>query len=241
MFDKNSRIIPIVIILIIILFFGLAWLFDNPSKLITPPKIEYTQSKVQENFWGKLLKTCNWTGYKKKLKIACNYTDPSVRNYNVRLASSSPGEFNIGQVCDIFDHYFQNWKYVDDPTGVEYVALASESIFTNFSGDCDDFAVLMTASIISIGGEARLNFADDGNSGHAFSEVNLGTTDIHQVLNYLSIRYLGNTTYHYREDDFGNKWLNLDWFGNHPGGKYFDSRNETMFYVLQNYCQDYSK
>ena len=240
MIDKNSKLLPIVIILLIILFLGLAWLFDNSSKLIVPPKIEYSQSDVQENFWGKLLKTCNWTGYKKKLKNACNYADPTVRSYNVTLASSSPGEFNLGQVCDIFDHYFQNWKYVNDPTGVEYVASASESISTGFSGDCDDFAVLMTASILSIGGEARLNFAYNGNSGHAYSEVNLGSTDIQEVINYLSFRYLGNSMFYYREDGFGNKWLNLDWFGNHPGGPYFDAQRGTMFYVLQNYCQDFS-
>ena len=42
-----------------------------------------------------------------------------------------------------------------------------------------------------------------------------------------------------RTDKDGNKWLNLDWFANHPGGKYFDYTHGTTFYIIQEYCNDF--
>ena len=42
-----------------------------------------------------------------------------------------------------------------------------------------------------------------------------------------------------RTDPEGNKWLNLDWFANHPGGKYFNYNHGTTFYILQDYCNDF--
>jgi hypothetical protein len=239
--NKIINTIALLLVFIVLLVAGYMFYFGNPVKLISSPKINYSVSNFDENFIDRIVKPCSWTGYKRKLRDAIDYENSIVRNFNVRLVSNSEGEFNLGQVCYIFDHYYNNWKYVDDPTGTEYVSLASETISNNFSGDCDDFAVLMAASIISIGGEARVSLGFDEKSGHAFTEVNLGKTDLDLVVNYLSLRYIGSTGINYRQDEFGNNWLNLDWFGNHPGGEYFNSDNESMYYVLQNYCQDYSK
>ena len=207
----------------------------------TPPKISYELSKHRKGILKEFFKSCNWTGYKSKLVKACNYSNSKVRNYSVELAGKSSGEFNIGQVCDIFDHYYSNWKYVNDPPAKEYVAKASETIKNNFNGDCDDFAVLMCSSILAIGGEARLNFAHNDISGHAFTEVNLGHTNIDAIGNYLTKRYFILGTIWYREDEKGNKWLNLDWFAKHPGGKYFEYVKGTTYYPIQNFCQDFVK
>ncbi len=213
--------------------------YKNVNILPAPPKIQYQLSKHKKGFLREIFKSCNWTGYKSELVQACDYSNSIVRNYSVKLAGTSPGEFNIGQICDVFDHYHKNWKYVNDPPRLEYVAKASETIANNFNGDCDDFAVLMCSSIISIGGEARLNFASNQESGHAFVEVNVGQTNIDPIANYLTMRYLINENIWYRTDKKGNNWLNLDWFAQHPGGKYFDYTRGTSFYILQNYCQDF--
>lgn len=188
----------------------------------------------------------------------CNYTHPIVRNFAAQLAGQHPGEFNIAQVCDIYDYYKKNWKYVNDPQirdngGKDYYAFASETIQNNLNGDCDDFAILICSSILAIGGEARLNTACDkkGSSCHAWAEVNIGTVDINEINRYLSIRYnipgLKAQCRHKGRRDGDNKWLNLDWFsttiGNgkyHPGGKYFDIGYGSTYYVNQEYCYDFS-
>jgi len=206
-----------------------------------PPKITFDLSRHKKGILQEFFKLCNWKGYKGELVRACNYSNPKVRNYAVQLAGTSSGEFNIGQVCNVFDHFYSNWKYVNDPPNQEYVAKASESIENNFNGDCDDFAVLMCASILAIGGEARLNFAHNSESGHAFVEINLGQTNINAIIDYLTRRYRIHGSIWYRVDYQGNNWLNLDWFALHPGGKYFNFDAGTSFYPIQDFCQDFRK
>ncbi len=93
-----------------------------------------------------------------KLFPACDYTNSTTRNYAVNLAAKSPGSYNIAQVCNIFKEILPKWKYVNDPKGSEFYALASSTISeTDLSGDCDDFAVLLYSLITSIGGTARIN------------------------------------------------------------------------------------
>ena len=180
----------------------------------------------------------------------CNFTHPTVRNFAAQIAGKHPGEFNIAQVCDLFDYYYKNWKYVNDPqirkNSKDYYAFASETIQNNLNGDCDDFAILMCSSILAIGGEARLNTACNKQitECHAWAEVNIGTADINEIQRYLSIRYNSpNLRLNYREKgyrDGENKWVNLDWFGNHPGGEYFDIGYGQTYYVNQEYCYDFS-
>lgn len=95
--------------------------------------------------------------------------------------------------------------------------------------------------ILSIGGEARINFAYGQDGGHAFTEVNIGKTEIEE---YISKRYkkvYDHSGIWTRTDKDGNNWLNLDWFAKHPGGKYFDYTHGTTFYIIQEYCNDFTK
>lgn len=204
-----------------------------------PPTIEFAVSSHDKKFLKELFKGCNLTGDKKQLVNACNYTNSTVRNYTANLAGQSAGNYNLGQICDIFDHYYNNWKYVNDPQTVNYVEYASTTIQNNFNGDCDDFAVLICSAILAIGGEARINYAYNSTSGHAFTEINLGKTDINQVSNYLTKRYKINSKIYGRQDKDQNWWLNLDWFANHPGGDYFDYTRGTTYYIIQNYCEEF--
>lgn len=165
------------------------------------------------------------------LEEVVDFKNPTTRNFAVNLASNSPGTYNFGQVCAIFDHLYNHWKYVTDPRGAEYVAKASESLVeANLSGDCDDFAVAMCACIIAIGGEARINTAYNATSGHAFTEVDvtgLSESQMRKAINKMFKQYtIGRL--HPRVDD-GRTWLNLDWQASYPGGPYYNYTECTTY------------
>lgn len=206
-----------------------------------PPKIDFSITKHEKKFLRELFKGCNLSGEKRQLVEACNYSNSSLRNNAVSIAGRNAGSYNLGQICDIFDYCYNNWKYVNDPKGSEIIEYASNSITNGLNGDCDDFAVLVCSMILSIGGEARINYAYGKDGGHAFTEVNIGKTEIEE---YISKRY--KNVYDHsgiwtRTDKDGNNWLNLDWFAKHPGGKYFDYTHGTTFYIIQKYCNDFIK
>ncbi len=206
-----------------------------------PPFIEFTVSKHEKKFLKELFKDCNLSGDKKQLVEACNYLNSTLRNNAATIAGQNAGAYNIGQICDIFDYCYNNWKYVNDPKKNEVIEFASNTISNGLNGDCDDFAVLVCSMILSIGGEARINYAYGQNGGHAFTEVNIGKTQIEE---YISKRYKNvydKNGIWTRTDKHGNNWLNLDWFATHPGGKYFDYTHGTTFYIIQEYCNDFSK
>lgn len=168
-----------------------------------------------------------------ELVQACDYDNPLVRNTAVEVAGeNASGYFNLGQVCNIFDYANKKWAYVNDPSLGEYVAKASESIATNHSGDCDDYAVLIASLVMAIGGEVNISYAYDHDSGHAFTEVKLGENYLRQqVEEYITIRYKINRVDGLVEDEAGNLWLNLDWSADYPGGPYYDYIGGTCFDV----------
>jgi hypothetical protein len=202
------------------------------DNLPTPPQIDFirpTGSRTRSEY----INYYNITGEMEELITACDYDNPSVRNNSAALVSLSPGNFNLGQICDIFDFCYMNWSYVNDPVTREYYAKASETLKNGLNGDCDDFAILLCSMILSIGGEARINFAYDATSGHAFTEVNIGKTDRRAVERYLTARY-GYAEMWHKEDGNGNWWLNLDWQGQYPGAKYWKYNNGTCFNIIRN-------
>ena len=205
-----------------------------------PPTIIYEVSRHKKEIIAELLKKCNYSGNKGELVKACDYKN--VRNIGVILAGNSEGEFNLGQVCEIWNFCRKKWRYVNDPV-TSFVSSASNTIRADYSGDCDDFAVLMCSLVLSIGGEARINYAKNDEGGHAFTEVNIGKTDLMKVENYLSkkykISYTGDSKLNYRMDREGNRWLNLDWFSKQPGGLYFNFLSGTSYYVLHDYCENF--
>ena len=215
------------------------FLEEIEEPLPPPPSIDYSISQHDKKFFRELFKDCNLSGKKDELVESCNYSNSILRNKAVSIAGKDEGTYNLGQICNIFDYCYNNWKYVNDPRSSEIVEYASNTISNGLNGDCDDFAVLVCSMILSIGGEARINYAYDSDSGHAFTEVNIGQT---KVSDYISKRYkdiYDGSGIWTRTDPEGNKWLNLDWFANHPGGKYFNYSHGTTFYILQDYCNDF--
>ncbi|MCR5360385.1 MAG: hypothetical protein K6E73_00045 [Bacteroidales bacterium] len=165
------------------------------------------------------------------LSEVVDFSNPITRNFAVNLANESPGPYNLGQVCSIFNYLYNKWRYVNDPRGSEYVAKASESIGSaNLSGDCDDFAVTMCACIIAIGGEARINTAYGAQGGHAFTEVNVAGVQDAKLKSIIQngFPHFSVSQIYYRQEN-EKKWLNLDWQSSYPGGKYFNYSQCTSY------------
>jgi hypothetical protein len=181
-----------------------------------------------------------------KLKSAMDIQNPITRNFTLKLASQYPGEYNIDQVCKIYEHVYKNWKYVNDPRDIDYYSKASYTILNNLTGDCDDFAILIATAIESIGGKTRISYAFDSNSkiAHAFTEVyfNEDSNKIRERVNYYFQNFFEVLfeiprvrEISYSPDRARGLWLNLDWNSKYPGGPYFKYTSRIIFYPRQNY------
>jgi hypothetical protein len=201
--------------------------YDNPltPQLTTPESGVLTETSQSQypNLFNEITTT---------FAQAVDYKNPTVRNLAVSIVPE--GQYNISQVCAIFDYLNSKWKYVNDPNGFNYVAKGSESIYNNFSGDCDDYAVLMAAMIASIGGTPRIILAWNETSGHAYPEVFLGNqTNMEACKNSIRSYYQNGFQQlfgiqsigiiHCHGDGNGNYWLNLDYSAQHPGGIYYQA------------------
>ena len=163
--------------------------------------------------------------YVTKIANAIEPNNPQVRSYALSaIKPQSDGNYNIGQICDIYDKLYKDWVYVNDPSEREYIAPASESVRL-LRGDCEDYAILMASLIESIGGTARVIVAyNAAGEGHAYAEVYMtdSNEDVQTLVDNMGERY-GYLTVHYHSDYDGGHWLNLDWTSAHPGGEFFDS------------------
>lgn len=167
------------------------------------------------------------------LEEACDFNLPYTKKFANEIAARSEGEFNPGQICEIFAYCNGKWSYVNDPADSEYVARASETISCRLVGDCDDFAVLMASCMLAIGGRPCINTGYNSSGGHAFTEVDIAQFDEDDVLRKVREYF---PTYdikklNYRRDG-EHKWLNLDWQTPYPGGEYYDcTRRDTYPYI----------
>ena len=160
---------------------------------------------------------------------AIDMLDPVTRNEAAKIAAEEDGPFRIEQVARIWSHVRSQWRYVNDPRGDEYFALASETITNGYVGDCDDFAIVLVAMLTAVGGDSRLVMMDGTQGGHAYAEVCVqdSSEKIRDRLarHYRRHRYrnLGRqriSRINYRPGTECPVWLNLDWNAGVPGGKY---------------------
>jgi len=213
-----------------------------PTEELAPenPEIKFDVANHNKKLLD-FLKPCNLTGDLKVLIDRCDYFNPATRNTILQIIhSENGGPFNLGQICDIYDHIRSKWKYVNDPVKSEYVASASETLNNGLIGDCDDYAVVLASAILSIGGDSRISYAFGDNGGHAFTEVNIGNSDMTAIENYIKWRYKDDSRINYKLDAIGNKWLNLDWFSEpkRPGGIYFNYSSGQRFFLSEKYCEE---
>ena len=107
-----------------------------------------------------------------------------------------------------------HWLYLYDPnteSGKDTWRSASETISNYYSngkcytGDCDDFAILMASFARQVGLESRVKAVVKGNGGHAYAEF----------------RRKGDST-----------WHNLDWFEDFDSPQRFVGDKEFIYDVL---------
>lgn len=169
--------------------------------------------------------------------------NPIVRAMAAMLAAKYPGDYTINQICSIYDDINANWSYVRDPRGIDYYQYANETILIGKgagyggAGDCDDFAILMSALMENIGGTTRIILAYGPNGGHAYTEVFLGNmntmgcNNVEMILNWLIIRYSIEEINTHINTSTNEVWLNLDWSGDHPGGAFYPAEKHIPIYI----------
>jgi hypothetical protein len=125
--------------------------------------------------------------------------DPVVQQQTQEVIRTLGMEYTIHRVCAIFDWIRENIEYVND-TGNEWTA--PYKVFDR-GGDCEEFAMLLSAMVTAAGGTARIYLSDT----HAFATVYLGATlgPLGEIDDY----YDANLSYAYFEDAFGY-WLVAD-------------------------------
>lgn len=175
---------------------------------------------------------------RKNIAQAIDYGSRTTINFaRSHIQNSNSGDYNLAQVCDLWDYAYRNWHYVNDPQGMDYFSSASNTISISLKGDCDDYAILVAALVEAIGGTSRVVTASDSDGNyHAFAEVYISDSekDVDRVSDYIKNRYPGvdGIRYSYETDSSGTThyWLNLDWWANHPGGPYKANTNRASYY-----------
>ena len=164
---------------------------------------------------------------KSKIIDAVEYDSPEVRNFALMATSKYfrdvkgyKKDRRMIQCFAVFKEIRDQWNYVNDPKGREYIASASESL-QHFSGDCDDHAILMAACIRAIGGTPRIIHT----GGHLYPEMLVGTEADLETANYLIKEVLfveesRGREVNYHIDEYGQVWLNLDYTASFPGGPF---------------------
>lgn len=167
---------------------------------------------------------------KSKVLKAIDFTNPKVRNFALSATTQHFSDAkrikgyseyrSIIQSFAVFKEIKSRWNYVNDPIGNNYIASASETL-QHFSGDCDDHAVLMAAGVKAVGGIPRLIHTN----AHIYPEIFIGTKRDLENVTYLirDVLFVAESKgkqIHYHIDERGHIWLNLDYTGTYPGGKF---------------------
>jgi len=175
----------------------------------------------------------HWDTQASKIVEAMDYTNPTTRDYALSLIDKDHGgNYNIAQICDVWEKIYKRWTYVNDPNGLNYYSPASRTINLGLKGDCDDFAILVASTMSAIGGSPRVILASNTGGGHAYTEVYLGPdkSNLESATNYICKRYKCKGIA-YRVSNEGGQtryYLNLDWQAKYPGGPYYQNDGETV-------------
>lgn len=118
----------------------------------------------------------------------------------------SATEHPIHQILLMKEHIKKNWHYIFDPnTGSDTWRSAEATLSLKYkgkyTGDCDDYAILLASLARQIGLTSRVVGGFNGKSGHAFAEF---------LVDYETANDLSRITDN--RNDFNGYWISLDWF-----------------------------
>jgi hypothetical protein len=141
-------------------------------------------------------------------------TEGIVRRNVAEILSHYPNAGQEEQLEILWRYVKEHWNYLNDPfSATDTWRPASETIsdyyFVNgkcYTGDCDDFAILMASFAQQVGFRSRLVAAYNPSGGHAYAEY----------------------------DKYGNgkEWVPLDWFSDEFGGKPFEASEIRYYYDI---------
>ncbi len=183
-----------------------------------------------------------------------------VREEATVLALKYPGDLTIDQIASIYsylkngDDIKKGWGYVRDPRGIDDFGFANMTLRIGDrakcvgGGDCDDFAILMSALVESIGGTTRIIMARNNiKGGHAYAEVYLGNLNepndqVEGIINWLKQQFNSDKIYTHIDTDTKDVWLNLDWgadeTGNtHPGGPFYQGDKHIVLCIRDTFAK----
>jgi hypothetical protein len=174
------------------------------------------------------------------------------------LVSKFPGDLTVNQISSIYDYLkkgegsIKGWSYARDPRGIDYFMYANQSLRIGERagcvgmGDCDDFAILMSALVESVGGTTRIILAHNNTTGgHAYTEVYLGNliepnSQVEGIIDWLKQEYDAAKIFTHIDTDTKDVWLNLDWGpdekGNtHPGVPFYKGDKHIVLCIRDRY------
>jgi len=168
--------------------------FMDPKTIQVNPVIEETHQEYVTNEF-----------ISKKANDLVDSTDPTVREVALEIAGRYPGDYNVYQLCALFDYVSENIRYVSEPPGTDYWAKPSETLALS-AGDCEDQAILLVSLIEAIGGTTRLYTTEN----HMFAAVYIGTENFtNSIVDAIENYYNTPLTLHYLIDG-DDVWLLLE-------------------------------
>lgn len=135
-------------------------------------------------------------------------TEGIVRQNVVDILSNHPNLSQEKQLETLWRYAKDNWNYINDPySSTDTWRPADETIndyyFVNgksYTGDCDDFAILMASFARQVGYPSSIIAVYNGNEGHAYAE-------------------------YYN----GKKWIPMDWFSDEFGGNPYEGQKNVLY------------
>ncbi len=148
-----------------------------------------------------------------KLNELVNPRSSGVYEKALQIAGQYSGEYNVYQLCALFNWVRDEIEYVSDPGGIDYWSPPDETLVAK-SGDCEDHAILLTSMIEAIGGATRIILIEN----HAFVSVYIGDEShaskvIEAIKNYYDVELP-----FVRWVDNGERWLILESTGGYYPG-----------------------
>ncbi len=144
-----------------------------------------------------------------------NPFSPNVKDFALGATMDYSGEYSVFQLCALYDHLRETINYTLDPEGEgENVWYSPDQTIAQCGGDCEDHAMLLAASVMTLGGTARIYLTDNErnnpNPNHAFAAIYIGSNATREdVIESLKVYYNTDLKGAWFHDQWGN-WLIAD-------------------------------